>query len=131
MTELRSKIKLMPVHAFVMIFAALYSFISIFIPMFELFVQYVPFRTYSLFTLLLDPKVSTRIRSGAVNLNFQSFAAWTFVITIVLAVAALTLSLSYPFYYNSKSKRKIGYMAVLVLFTGRGIAHVYTLSKMV
>ena len=131
MTELKSKIKLMPVHAFVMIFAALYSFISIFIPMFELFVQYVPFRTYSLFTLLLDPKVSTRIRSGAVNLNFQAFAAWAFVITIVLAVAALTLSLSYPFYYNSKSKRKIGYMSVLVLFVGRGIAHVVTLSKMV
>ena len=93
MTELKARIKVMPVHAFVMVFAALYSFISIFIPMFELFVQYVPFRTYSLFSLLLNPEVSTKIRSGAVNINFQSFAAWAFVITIVLAVAALTLSL--------------------------------------
>ena len=92
MTELKARIKLMPVHAFVMIFAALYSFVSIFIPMFELFVQYVPFRTYSLFSLLLNPRVFTRIRSGSVNLNFQQFAAWAFVITIVLAVAALTLA---------------------------------------
>ena len=131
MTELKARIKLMPVHAFVMIFAALYSFVSIFIPMFELFVQYVPFRTYSLFTLLLNPRVFTRIRSGSVNLNFQQFAAWAFVITIVLAVAALTLALSYPFYYNSGKKRKIGYLSVLVLFVGRGAAHVITLSKMV
>ena len=116
MTELKARIKVMPVHAFVMIFAALYSFVSIFIPMFELFVQYVPFRTYSLFTLLLNPRVFTRIRSGSVNLNFQQFAAWAFVITIVLAVAALTLALSYPFYYNSGKKRKIGYLSVLVLF---------------
>ncbi len=131
MTELKARLKVMPVHAFVMIFAALYSFVSIFIPMFELFVQYVPFRTYSLFTLLLNPRVFTRIRSGSVNLNFQTFAAWAFVITIVLAVAALTLALSYPFYYNSSKKRKIGYLSVLVLFMGRGIAHVITLSKMV
>ena len=46
MTELKARIKVMPLHAFVMIFAAVYSFISIFIPMFELFIQYVPFRTY-------------------------------------------------------------------------------------
>ena len=131
MTELKSRIKLMPVHAFVMIFAALFSFISIFIPMFELFIQYVPFRTYSLFTLLLNPRVFTRIRSGSVNLNFQSFAAWAFVITIVLAVAALTLSLSYPFYYNSSKKRKIGYFSVFALFAGRTVCHVITLSKMV
>jgi len=116
MTELKARLKVMPVHAFVMIFAALYSFASIFIPMFELFVQYVPYRTYSLFSLLLNPRVFTRIRSGSVDLNFQSFAAWAFVITIVLAVAALTLSLSYPFYYNSSKKRKIGYFSVLVLF---------------
>ena len=114
MTELKARLKVMPVHAFVMIFAALYSFASIFIPMFELFVQYVPYRTYSLFSLLLNPRVFTRIRSGSVDLNFQSFAAWAFVITIVLAVAALTLSLSYPFYYNSSKKRKIGYFSVLV-----------------
>ena len=38
-----------------MIFAALFSFASIFIPMFELFVQYVPVRNYSLFTLILTP----------------------------------------------------------------------------
>ncbi|MBR3143053.1 MAG: hypothetical protein IKF09_07920, partial [Clostridiales bacterium] len=131
MTELKARLKVMPVHAFVMIFAALYSFISIFIPMFELFVQYVPFRTYSLFTLLLNPKVYTRIRSGSVNLNFQSFAAWAFVITIVLAVAALTLSLSYPFYYNSSKKRKIGYFSVFALLVARAVAHVITLSKMV
>ena len=131
MTELKARLKVMPVHAFVMIFAALYSFISIFIPMFELFVQYVPFRTYSLFSLLLNPRVFTRIRSGSVNLNFQSFAAWAFVITIVIAVAALTLALCYPFYYNSGKKRKFGYLSVLVLFVLRAAAHIITLSKMV
>ena len=95
----------MPLHAFVMIFAALFSFASIFIPMFELFVQYVPVRNYSLFTLILSPYYQSKIRSGPVELNFQAFAAWTFVVTIVLAVAALTLSVSYPFYADSKSKK--------------------------
>lgn len=131
MTELKAKIKVMPVHIFVMLFSAVYSFASIFIPMFELYIQYVPFRTYSLFTLILNPKVYTRIRSGSVNLNFQSFAAVVFVISIVLAVAALTLSLAFPFYYNSGKKRKIGYLSVLALFVGRAVCHVITLSKMV
>ena len=57
MTEPKARIKVMPLHAFVMIFAAVYSFISIFIPMFELFIQYVPFRTYSLFTALESGRV--------------------------------------------------------------------------
>ena len=101
--ELKSKIRLMPLHAFVMIFAALFSFVSIFIPMFQLFVQYVPVRNYSLFTLILSPYYQQKVRSGTVELNFQIFAAWMFVVTIVLAVAALTLSVSYPFYAESKS----------------------------
>ena len=78
----------MPLHAFVMIFAALFSFVSIFIPMFELYVQYVPVRNYSLFTLILSPYYNAQLRNGPVDLNFQNFAAWTFVVTIVLAVAA-------------------------------------------
>ena len=129
--ELKSKIRLMPLHAFVMIFAALFSFVSIFIPMFQLFVQYVPVRNYSLFTLILSPVYQQKVRSGPIELNFQIFAAWAFVVTIVLAVAALTLSVSYPFYAESKSKKKIGYFSVLVLFIARWGAHVVTLSKMV
>ena len=121
----------MPFHAFVMIFAALYSFISIFIPMFQLFVQYVEVRNYSLFTLLLSPYYHSQLRSGPIDLDFQSFAAWMFVITIVLAVAALTLSVSYPFYAESRSKKKIGYFSVLVLFIARIVMHTVTLSGMV
>ena len=121
----------MPLHAFVMIFAALFSFASIFIPMFELFVQYVPVRNYSLFTLILSPYYQSKIRSGPVELNFQAFAAWTFVVTIVLAVAALTLSVSYPFYAESKGKKKIGYFSVLALFVARAVVHAVTLSGMV
>ena len=104
--ELKSKIKLMPLHAFVMIFSALFSFVSIFIPMFQLFVQYVPVRNYSLFTLILSPYYQSKLRSGPVDLNFQTFAAWIFVVSIVLAVAALTLSASYPFYSESKGKKR-------------------------
>ena len=129
--ELKSKIKLMPLHAFVMIFSALFSFVSIFIPMFQLYVQYVPVRNDSLFTLILSPFYHSKVRSGSVDLNFQHFAAWAFVVTIVLAVAALTLSVSYPFYAESKSKKKIGYFSVLALFIARGAAHVITLSKMI
>lgn len=121
----------MPIHAFVMIFAALFSFASIFIPMFQLFVQYVPVRNYSLFTLILSPYYQSKIRSGTVDLNFQSFAAWTFVVTIVLAVAALTLSVSFPFYADSQGKKKIGYFSVLALFVARIVVHATTLSGMV
>ena len=121
----------MPLHAFVMIFAALFSFVSIFIPMFELYVQYVPVRNYSLFTLILSPYYNAQLRNGPVDLNFQNFAAWTFVVTIVLAVAALTLSISYPFFAESKSKKKIGYFSVLALFILRIVVHTATLSGMV
>ena len=114
-----------------MIFAAIFSFASIFIPMFQLFVQYVPVRNYSLFTLILSPYYQSKLRSGPVDLNFQSFAAWTFVVTIVIAVAALTLSVSYPFYADSKGKKKAGYFSVLALFAARIIVHAATLSGMV
>ena len=129
--EFKKKIKLMPIHAFVMIFAALFSFASIFIPMFQLFVQYVPVRNYSLFTLILSPYYHSQLRNGPVDLNFQTFAAWTFVVTIVLAVAALTLSVSYPFYAESNGKKKIGYFSVLALFILRIVIHSATLSGMV
>ena len=129
--ELKTKIKLMPIHAFVMIFAALFSFVSIFIPMFELFVQYVPVRNYSLFTLILSPYYQSKLRSGPVDLNFQTFAAWMFVVSIVLAVAALTLSASYPFYSESKGKKRTGCFFVLALFVARAVVHAFTLSKMV
>ena len=121
----------MPLHAFVMIFAALFSFVSIFIPMFELFVQYVPVRNYSLFTLILSPYYQSKLRSGPVDLNFQTFAAWMFVVSIVLAVAALTLSASYPFYSESKGKKRTGCFFVLALFVARAVVHAFTLSKMV
>lgn len=121
----------MPIHAFVMIFAAVFSFASIFIPMFQLFVQYVPVRNYSLFSLLLSPEYHSKVRSGPIDLNFQSFAAWMFVVSIVLAVAVLTLSVSYPFYAESNSKKKIGYFSVLAIFVARAIAHAVTLSGLI
>ena len=131
MAELKARYKMMPPFAMVMIITALYSFASIFIPMFEVYVQYVPNRCYSLLTMLISPRIYTRIRDGAVDLNFQSFAVWVFIITIVIAVAALTLAVSYPLYSDRKIMRRIGCIAVLVLFILRIVIHVLTVSKMI
>ena len=131
MSELKARFKMMPPHAVIMIIAALCSFASIFIPMFKLYVQYVPKRTYSLLTFLIDPRFYSKIRNGSVNLNFQSFTVMMFIITIVISVAALTLSLSYTFYSDHKIKRRVGCLAVMLLFIGRVVVHTLTLSGII
>ncbi|MCR4689527.1 MAG: ABC transporter permease [Saccharofermentans sp.] len=131
MAELKARYKMMPPFAMVMIVAAIFSFVSIFIPMFELYVQYVPQRCYSLLTLLINPRFYTTIRDGAVDLNFQHFAVWMFILTIVVSVAALTLAVSYPLYSDRKVMRRIGCLSVLALFVARIALHVLTVSKMV
>ena len=57
MKDIGKKLSLMPIHAMIMCFAALFSFVSIFIPMFEVFVQYQHQRTYSLLSMLINPKI--------------------------------------------------------------------------
>ncbi len=131
MAELKARYKMMPPFAMGMILAALFSFVAIFIPMFDLYVQYVPQRCYSLLTLLINPRFYTTIRDGSVDINFQQFAVWVFVLTIVIAVAALTLAVSYPLYSDRKVMRRIGCLAVLALFVARIVLHAYTVSKMV
>lgn len=131
MSELKARFKMMPAHAVIMIFAALYSFASIFIPMFKLYVQYVPKRTYSLLTFLINPRFFSKIRDGSVDLNFQSFTVMIFVITIVISVAALTLSLSYTFYSDKIIRRRIGCLVVMALFIGRVVVHTLTLSGLI
>ena len=131
MSELKARFKMMPPHAVIMIIAALFSFASIFIPMFKLYVQYVPKRTYSLLTFLINPRFFSKIRNGSVDLNFQSFTVMMFVITIVISVAALTLSLSYTFYSDKKIRRQVGCLVVLALFIGRIVVHTLTLSGMI
>ncbi len=131
MSELKARFKMMPAHAVIMIFAALYSFASIFIPMFKLYVQYVPKRTYSLLTFLINPRFFSKIRDGSVDLNFQSFTVMMFVITIVISVAALTLSLSYTFYSDKIIRRRIGCLVVMALFIGRVVVHTLTLSGLI
>ena len=69
MKDIGKKISLMPIHAYIMCFAALFSFASIFIPMFELVVQYKKQKTYSLLTILTSPKVSTALMSGQTLLS--------------------------------------------------------------
>jgi len=131
MKELGNRIKLMPVHAIIMCFATLYSFVSIFIPMFQLYVSYVPLRTYSLLTLVLNPRVFTTLRSGSVNLDFLGFGVSMFVLTIVISVAALTLSLSYQLFVDNRKKRRMGCIVVIALLVLRLIVHVLTLSNFI
>lgn len=131
MKDLGNRIKLMPIHAIIMCLAALYSFVSIFIPMFQLYVNYVPIRTYSLLSLVLNPRVFTTLRSGSVDLNFLGFGVLMFIVTIVISVAALTLSLSYQLFVDNKRKRRTGFVAVMILLAARAVIHVITLSNFI
>lgn len=131
MSKLKARIKLMPLHAVVMCIAALLSFASVFVPMFELYVQYRRQRIYSLFTLILDPKVFVKLREGSVNLDFTMFGAWIFTLTVVAAVALLTLALGFQLYSDSPKTRRWGCLSVMVLFILRLIMHVYTLSHFI
>lgn len=131
MRELKSKIALMPFHSIVMALVGLFSLASMFVPIFQVNVQYVPRRTYSLFTLLINPKLVVSLRDKVVNLNFLSFAALMFIVTIIISVAALTLSLGYYLFVDNRKKKRIGCIAIMGLFLLRIIVHILTLSNMI
>lgn len=131
MRELKSKIALMPFHSIVMAIVGLFSLASMFVPIFQVYVQYVPRKVYSLFTILISPKLAVTLRDGQVNLNFLTFAALMFIITIIISVAALTLSLGYYLFVDNAKKRRIGCIAIMALFFARIIVHVATLSYMI
>ena len=131
MTGLKKRLSLLPLHAVVMLISALLSLVSVFIPMFELFVQYKRQRLYSLFTLILDPKVSVVLRDTTVDLDFGVFGAWIFTITIIVSAAALTLALAFQLYSDAPVKKRWGCFSVLILFAARFIVHIYTLSNLI
>lgn len=131
MKDISSRIKLMPMHGIVMCIAAILSFVSVFIPMFSLFVQYKNYRTYSLFSLVLNPKVFVQLRDSSVNLDFRSFGAMIFTVTLIVSVAALTLSLGFQLYSNTRRSKRLGCLTVMILFLVRILLHVFTLNNFV
>ncbi len=131
MKDISNRIKVMPIHGFVMCFAAIFSFISIFIPMFELFVQYKSQRTYSLFTMILSPRVFVQLTEKSVNLDFRGFGALMFTLSIIIAVAALTLALGFQLYANNSKTKRWGCFTVMLLLAGRIALHAITLSNFI
>ncbi|MCQ2482228.1 MAG: ABC transporter permease [Clostridia bacterium] len=131
MSKLKAQIKLMPVHVLILCIVNFLSLVAMFIPMFELSVQYLTRKVYSNFTLLIDSKLHIALRSNTVDLNFLSVGAIAFVATIIVSVAALTLSLSYNLYSGNKAKRRLGFIAIAVLLVFRGLLHMYVLSNMI
>lgn len=131
MIELKNRIKLMPLHGIIICVCALLSFVSVFTPMFELYVQYRKVRTYSLFTLIWSPYVSVQLREGTVDLDFKSFGAAVFTLTLIIAVAALTLSLGFQLYSESRRSKRLGCIAIIVLFVLRIALHLITLNKFI
>ena len=131
MRGLTKRISLLPIHAIVMCFTALISLVAVFIPMFELYVQYRKQRFYSLFTLILDPSVFVQLRESSVSLDFRIFGAWMFTITIIISVAALTLAFGFQLYSDNPVKKRWGCLSVLALFLMRLIVHILTLSNFI
>ncbi len=121
----------MPLHAIVMCLAALLSLVGMFVPMFELYVQYQKRRVYSLFTLLINPRVHVQLRQASVYLDFQMFGAWIFTLSVIVSVAALTLALGFQLYNDNKRKKSFGCFSVMILLIARLLLHVATLSKFI
>lgn len=131
MSELKKKLAVMPMHAIVMSLCSLLSIVGMFVPMFELYVQYVPRVNYSLFSVLINPRLTVQLRESVVSLDFLGFAAWMFVATIIVSVAAFSMSLSYGLFVDTPSKRRISCISVLVLFVIRVVLHMLTLAKFI
>ncbi len=131
MKSLKSRISVMPVHALVMCIAAIISLVSIFLPMFDLFVQYKSRKVYSLFSLILDPKLSVGLRDSVVNLDFRMFGAIIFTVTLIISAAALTLALGFQLYSDNPRNKRFGCFTVMILFIARLIAHIYTAANIV
>ena len=132
MSNLKAKIKVMPIHAIVMCLAAFISMASIFVPVFELFVQYNKRRVYSLLTLITNPRIFVQLQRGSsVDLNFQMFGILVFIITMVVSVAALTLALGFQLYSNNPRTKRWGCFSVAILLIMRIAVHVYTLGSFI
>ena len=131
MSELKERFKLLPLHAIVMAVVGFISLVFMFVPMFELYVQYVPRKVYSHFTMLISPKVEVTLRDKNIDLNFLKFGAVMFVATIIVSVAVLTLSLGYYLFVDNRKKKRIGCLVIMGLFFVRGALHIVTLSKMI
>ena len=131
MSNLKTKLKVMPVHAIIMCISALISLIGIFIPVFELFVQYNKTRVYSLLTLLTNPRVFVQLRNGSVDLNFQMFGIGVFIVTMIVSVAALTLALGFQLYSDNPKTKRWGCFSVAILLILRIAVHVYTLGNFI
>ncbi len=131
MRDIRSRFKLMPFHGIIMCIVATLSFVSVFIPMFELFVQYKKERVYSLLTLIMSPRVYVQLRDTTVDLDFRGFGATMFTLTLIVSVAALTLSLGFQLYSHSKRSKRLGCLTVMLLFILRIVLHVITLNKFI
>ena len=131
MRELKERFKLLPLHAIVMALAGFVSLVAMFVPMFELYVQYVPRKVYSHFSMLISPKISVSLRDKTVDLDFLKFAAIMFVATIIVSVAVMTLSLGYYLFVDNQKKKRIGCGIIIGLFFARALLHILTLSKMI
>ncbi|MCQ2528022.1 MAG: ABC transporter permease [Saccharofermentans sp.] len=132
MSNLKARIRVMPIHAIIMCIAAFLSLASIFVPIFELFVQYQKRNVYSLLTLLTRPRVFVSLmRGGSVDLNFQMFGIVVFIVTIIISVAALTLALGFQLYSNNRKTKRWGCISVAVLLIARIGVHFYTLSNFI
>ncbi|MBR2523147.1 MAG: ABC transporter permease [Clostridiales bacterium] len=132
MKDIGKKISLMPVHAIIMCLASIFSFAAIFIPMFDVVVQYKHQRVYSLLTMLTAPHISATLMSGQqVELDFLQFGVIVFVSTIVIAVAAVTLSLSYQLFVDNRNKKRIGCLITMALFIVRLVIHIITASRFI
>ena len=132
MKDIGKKISLMPIHAIIMCLVALFSFASIFIPMFDLVVQYRHIKVYSLLPILTSPNVSTTLMRGqTVELDFLKFGVVVFIVSIVVAVAAVTLSLSYQLFVDNRKKKRIGCIITMGLFIMRLVTHIYTASNFI
>ena len=131
MSKLKAQLKLMPGHVLILCIVSALSLIAMFIPMFELSVQYLTRKVYSNFTLLIDSNIHVALRQNTVDLNFLGLGAFSFIATIIVSVAALTLCLSYNLYSGNKAKRRLGFIAILALLAVRCLFHMYVLSSMI
>ena len=131
MSDIKSRFKLMPLHGIIMCIAATLSFVSVFVPMFELFVQYKKERVFSLFSMIMTPDIYVELRDNVVDLDFRKFGGLMFTLTIVAAVAALTLSLGFQLYSNTRRTKRLGCLTVMILFAVRLALHVVTLNRFI
>lgn len=131
MSRIKAQLKLMPAHVLILLIVNVISLLAMFVPMFEVSVQYLTRKVYSNFTLLIDSNLHVVLRQNVVDLNFLKVGAISFIGTIIVAVAALTLTLSYNLYSGNRAKRSLGFVAIMVLLVLRIVMHMFTLSRII